>query len=129
MIKPENGVLELALGKNYARFTELVKEINERNLILEWHYYNDGKSWLGKILHKKKNMCWLSVWNTGFRLTFYFTEKTIHGIQELDIDDGIKKIAQESKPIGKLVPLPFLVGTKKRMNGGLRIIDYKIKCT
>ena len=76
MVNPENDVLENALGKNYNRYKEFIDKINAQNLIVEWNYYNDGKSWLGKILNKKKNLCWLSVWNTGFKLTFYFTEKT-----------------------------------------------------
>ncbi|MDR0515524.1 MAG: DUF3788 domain-containing protein [Fibromonadaceae bacterium] len=94
---------------------------NAQNFILEWNYYNDGKSWLGKILNKKKNLCWLSAWNTGFKLTFFFTEKTINGIQELEIDDEIKDMAKNNKPTGKLFPVIILISNKKRMNGCLKI--------
>jgi len=125
--KPENEVLENALGKNYKRFAEFVDRLNSQNLFLEWHYYNDGKSWLGKILNKKKNLCWLSVWNTGFKLTFYFTEKTISGIQELDIDDEIKNTTGGNKPIGKLIPVMILIANKKSMNDALKILEYKIR--
>ena len=38
----------------------------------------------------KENLCWLSVWNTGFKLMFLFMEKTISIIQELEIDGEIK---------------------------------------
>ena len=127
MIKPENEVLENALGKNHMKFIEFVDKINTQNLILVWNYYNDGKSWLGKILHKKKNLCWLSVWNTGFKLTFYFTEKTIKGIHELDIDDEIKNMVQKIKPIGKLFPIILSIENKKRMNDSIRILEYKMQ--
>ena len=127
MIKPENNVLESALGKNYQRFLEFENEIKTKNLFIEWHYYNDGKSWLGKILYKKKNLCWLSVWDTGFKLTFYFTEKTIAGVQELEIDDEIKDMAIKSKSIGKLMPVIILNKSKKIMNDGLKILDYKMQ--
>lgn len=33
----------------------------------EWRYYNDGKSWLCKMLSKKKNLFWLSIWEGCFR--------------------------------------------------------------
>ena len=125
MEKPENDVLKKALGKNYARYMEFVDELKNRNLIVEWNYYNDGKSWLGKVLDKKKNLCWLSVWNNGFRLTFYFTGKTIDGLYELDIDNEIKDTAANSKPTGKLIPVLFLVANKIKMNDGLKILDYK----
>ena len=123
-IKPENVVLESALGKNNKRFMEFVELINARNLVLEWHYYNDAKCWLGKILNKKKNLCWLSVWNTGFKLTFYFMEKNIKGIHELSIDE-IKKMTAENKPVGKFIPIIILVSNKKKLDNGLKILEYK----
>ena len=126
-IKPENDVLENALGKNYKRYTEFASKINEQNLTLEWNYYNDEKSWLGKILNKKKNLCWLSVWNTGFKLTFYFTEKAMQGIQALEIDDEIKNMAKKSKPIGKLFPIILLIKNKKMMRDGLKVLEYKMQ--
>jgi len=126
-IKPESHVLENALGKNYKRFTEFVNNINAKNLILEWNYYNDGKSWLGKILNKKKNLCWLSVWNTGFKLTFYFTEKNLGGIQKLEIDDEIKNMAKNIKPVGKLYPIIILINNKKRVNDGIKLLEYKMQ--
>jgi hypothetical protein len=126
MIKPDDNVIENALGKNYKLFMAFLDKINGLKLIPEWNYYNDGKSWLCKLLNKKKNMCWLSIWNTGFKLAFYFTEKTIGGVYELDIDNEIKNNAKEMKPVGKLCPIVFFVKNKKIMNDGLKILEYKI---
>ncbi|MCL2185287.1 MAG: DUF3788 domain-containing protein [Treponema sp.] len=127
MIKPNNKVLETALGKNFKRFMEFLSKIGELNLVPEWNYYNDGKSWLCKILNKKKNLAWLSVWNTGFKLSFFFTEKTIAGVYELDIDDEIKTIAKDMKPTGKLLPVVFLIKNKKMLSAGLRLLEYKMR--
>jgi hypothetical protein len=126
LVKPEKDVLEKALGKQYKLFEEYSNKIIEKKLVFEWTYYNDGKSWLCKTLHKKKNMCWLSVWNTGFKLTFYFTEKTIEGIYDLEIGSDIKKAAKEAKPIGKLIPVLLLIKDKKAMDDGLKLLDYKM---
>ena len=125
-VKPDSKVLENALGKNYKRFNEFIAKINEKNIALEWNYYNDGKSWLGKLLYKKKNLCWLSIWNTGFKLTIFFTEKTIGGVQKLEIDDEIKNTAKTSKPTGNLIPVILLVSNKNKMKCGLAILDYKM---
>ena len=108
-VKPENDVLEKALGKNYGRYMEFAEKIGAQNLAVEWHYYNDAKSWLGKILYKKKNLCWLSVWNTEFKLTFYFTEKAIKGVLDLEIDDEIKDAVKNNNSIGKLFPVIILI--------------------
>ena len=112
MIKPDNNVLESVLGKNYQLYKEFIEKISVNKLIPEWNYYNDGKTWLCKILNKKKNLCWLSVWDIGFKLTFYFTEKTIDGVYELEINNEIKKMTQETKFIGKLLPVIILIKKK-----------------
>ena len=125
MEKPEGDVLKTALGKNCARYMEFVREIESRNLIIEWNYYNDGKSLLGKILNKKKNLCWLSVWDAGFKLTFYFTGKTFDGLRELDIDGKIIDAAANGKMVGKLIPVIILASNKSKMNDGLKILEYK----
>jgi hypothetical protein len=126
MVKPESEVLENALGKNYLLYNEFVEKISAKNLFLEWNYYRDGKSWLCKILNKKKNLCWLSVWNTGFKLTFYFTEKTINGVYGLEINEEIKNIAKENKPIGKLIPILLLIKNKKVMSDAIKLLEYKM---
>jgi len=124
-IKPNSKVLEKALGKHYQRFTEFEEKINTLGFTLEWNYYNDEKSWLCKVLFKKKNYCWLSIWNTGFKLTFYFTGETIKGVHELGIEDKIMEIASGIKPVGKFLPVIFLVSSKKRINDGIKILLYK----
>ena len=127
MAKPDSEILEAALGKKYSLFMEFEKKIAEQNLIPEWNYYNDGKSWLCKILHKKKNLCWLSVWNTGYKITFYFPEKAINGFYELDINDEIKIKAKEAKPAGKSHPVQILIKTKQTISDVLKILEYKRK--
>jgi hypothetical protein len=126
MTDPKN-ILESVLGKKHKIFENFVSKITEMGLVLEWNYYKDQKCWLCKVLNKKKNICWLSVWNIGFKLTFYFTEKTIDGVYELDIDDEIKKFGHEMKPVGKLRPLLFLVDNNKIIKDSIKLLDYKIK--
>ncbi|MDR0473295.1 MAG: DUF3788 domain-containing protein, partial [Treponema sp.] len=126
MEKPESKVLETALGKKYSLYTDFVNKLSELNLILEWNYYKDEKSWLCKILNKKKNIAWLSVWNTGFKLTFYFNENTIEGMYELDIDNEIKDNARNMKPVGKFRPVMILIKNKKLVNNGIKLLEYKM---
>jgi hypothetical protein len=126
MEKPENMVLEMALGKKYNLYNDFVDKINMLNLILEWNYYKDEKSWLCKILNKKKNIAWLSVWNTGFKLTFYFNENTIEGMYKLDIDNEIKDNAKNMKPVGKFHPVIILIKSKKLLNNVIKLLEYKM---
>ena len=125
LVKPDMNIMEKALGKKYGLFKELEEKISVNNLILDWNYYNDGKSWLCKILNKKKNLGWLSVWNTGFKITIFFTEKTIAGIYKLNINDEIKKMVKEAKFSGKLIPIILSIKNKKVLNNGIKLLEYK----
>jgi len=126
LVKPEDCVLEAALGKNYKLYTEFTGMIIDKNINPEWHYYNDGKSWLCKLPFKKKNLGWLSIWDTGFKLTFFFPDKAMEGIYQLDIDDEIKNNARNMKPVGKSHPIVILVKNKKLIKNGLKILEYKM---
>ena len=126
IVNPDDAVLKKALGKAFTIYQEFTTKINEQKLVPEWNYYKDEKSWLCKVLNKKKNMCWLSIWNTGFKLTFYFTEKTIEGVYRLDINNEIKQSAKAMKPVGKLRPLIILMESNTIMNDGLKILEYKM---
>ena len=126
MTEPGDAVLQEALGKNHKTFRKFAAKISDLNLTLEWNYYRDTKSWLCKVLSKKKNLCWLSVWNTGFRLTFYFAERVMDGFFELDIDDEIKKAAKEMKPVGKSHPVILKMSNTKKIKDSITILEYKM---
>ena len=56
----------------------------------EWKYYRDGKSWLLKVTRKSKTIFWLSVINSSFRTTFYFTEKAKEAVNMSLISHDLK---------------------------------------
>jgi len=124
-VKPEDKVLEKALGKKYNLFMDFVGRLGEQDLAIEWNFYNDGKCWLGKILYKKKNLCWVAIWNTGFKVTFYFLDRTIGGLYELNIDEEIKNLGENSKRVGKFIPITLLISSKKKLNNALKVLEYK----
>ena len=125
LIKPDDKVLESTLGKKYTLFKEFETKVNEKGLFLEWNYYNDGKSWLCKVLQKKKNLAWLSIWNTGFKLTFLFTEKNIGNVHELEVAEEILKVAEKQKPVGKFIPIIMLIKNKKILGYTLKLLDCR----
>ena len=124
---PTDEVLQKALGKRHVLFKELIDTItgDDYGLTFEWRFYNDGKSWLGKAVYKKKTIFWLSVWDDCFRTGFYFTEKTRGGIMELNVDEKIKAAFAKTKSAGKLVPLPLNVDKKRQIKDVLEIVKYK----
>ena len=127
---PDKKLLEKELGRGYEAYEELMNIISAPSFSLEpeWRYYNDGKAWLCKVVHKKKTVFWLSVWEGSiFKIAFYFTEKTAAGIDHLEIDETIKKNFKAHKPVGKLLPLVVEVRNKKQLPDLLKIITYKMR--
>ena len=123
---PDNAVLQAVLEKKFVFYEEFIKLLDEKNIVPEWHYYNDGKSWLGKTMYKKKNLAWVSVWNTGFKITFFFTIKTLPGFYALEINDEIKQEVKKQKKVGKLIPVLLLISSKKVLKDAIRIFEYKM---
>ena len=126
-VLPGDDVLAEALGSSYAAFQELMGAVTDPTygLTVEWRYYSDGSAWLCKVCFKKKTIFWLSVWDTFFKVSFFFTEKNCAGIASLGIDESIKAEFGQSKPIGRLIPLVISVSRKEQISDVVTLVEYK----
>ena len=124
---PSTEVLQNVLGKIYCAWEELVIQVtqDEFSLTLDWNYYKDGKSWFCKVSHNKKTVFWLSVWDGYFKTAFYFTEKHLEGIAELDISEQIKEDFYRTKPVGKLLPMVICIDRQEQLADLLKIVKFK----
>ena len=124
---PSDQVLKGALGAAlYSIMESFIETITgEEDLAVEWRYYNDGKSWLGKVVYRKKTVLWLSVWEGFFKTGFYFTEKHLEDIAALDISGTIKENFCKARPVGRLIPMIIDVNDKEQLNDVLTIVRFK----
>jgi len=127
-IYPEDHVLEENLGPElFAVYNETAMFlVNDCGLTLQWNYYRDGKSWLGKVLYKKKTICWLSAWSGHLKLSFYFSAKTRGGLENLKIKKATKQRFLETKPVGKLYPLILRISRSDQLGEFRTIVLYKM---
>lgn len=127
-IFPSEEILKDALGKTvYSVLESFITSVTneEYGLTIEWRYYNDGKAWLGKIVYKKKTVLWLSVWEGFFKTSFYFTEKHLEAIAELNISDMIKEGFCKARPVGKLIPMVIDINKDEQLDDLLTIVRFK----
>ena len=124
-IQPTDEVLAAAMGESYQAWQELVGKLADFGIAVEWRYYKDGSAWLAKCVKGKKTVLWGSAWDGYFRASLFFTEKIRPGIQDLPINESIKKTVADEPPIGKLIPLLFDVYDKKQLPDLITVIDYK----
>ena len=127
-IIPTKEVLNDVLGNVYSVLEEVETRLTQSEFALsfDWHYYNDGKSWLCKVSHKKKTVFWLSVWEGFFKTTFYFMERHLEGIAALDISEQIKVDFCRMKPVGKLLPLQINFDKQEQIADLLKIVQFKL---
>lgn len=123
-ILPTQEVLEAVLGSSYPAFEELNALLIAMEIRPEWNYYRDGKAWLCKMM-SKKNMGWLHVYDGFFRVSFFFMERHLTAIADLNISDCIKEDFYEMKPVGKLLPMSIAVCDKGKLEDVLTVLRFK----
>ena len=124
---PSKEVLRDVLGNVYEVLDALETRLTQPEFALtfDWHYYNDGKSWLCKVCHKKKTVFWLSVWEGHFKTTFFFLERHLEAIAALDITEQIKEDFCRIKPVGKLLPMVISIGNLAQIEDILKVAAFK----
>ncbi len=125
---PDDAVLARHLGRAKLAWDAFAAGIASAfpGVSLEWRYYNDGKSWLCKVVNKKKTVCWVSVWDKCFKTTFYFMARHDKDIEALPIASELKHSYAAHDRVGKLRPFTIVVGTKKGLQSVFELVKYKI---
>lgn len=122
---PTNEVIADVLEASFPAFEEFSASAAAADLTLEWNYYNDGKAWLCKVLSKKKNLAWLVIYQSFFKVTSYFTEKHLDRIAGMEITESIKEEFYRAKPSGKLIPMTVTITEKEQVKDALSMILFK----
>jgi len=128
-IIPDRKELNFAMGENFPILDKLFSIISEPEIGLhhEWRYYNDGKSWLCKVQYKKKTIFWLSVWESFFKIGFYFVEKQLDDLFELPIDPSLKDQLNKANASGKFFPISLTIKTMAGLDDVMTLVEYKKK--
>jgi hypothetical protein len=135
-IQPSIDVVSKALGGAYDTYTKFINKLTNQDIHLSWRYYNDGKAWLAKGLHKwtgirggqnETTVFWLSIWDGFFKVTFYVPEKSRAAIPSLQLDEEVKLMILDSKQMGKLkyFPITFDLDSDEMLKTVFLIADFK----
>jgi len=125
---PTDIILASVLGNSMEVYQAFVSNLSEYQIDLEWHYYNDSKSWLGKAVSKKKTVFWLSIWQGFFKVSFHFAGKTHLDIMNLPIAVDIKREIENAPIKGKLVSVAIKVSDKAHLDDIYTLMSYKQSC-
>ncbi len=124
---PSDDVLARYLGSAKATWdvfaARLAADFPEASL--EWRFYKDGKSWLGKVQQRKKTVCWVSIGDQAFRTTFYFTARSDPELDRLPIAQELRSRYLAQPPIGKLKPITVVVSCTSELADVFTLFEYK----
>ena len=101
--------------------------INYKDSSGVWNFYNDGKRWLFKMVHKKKTIFWAAILTDAFRITFYFGNKAESVIDGSDLPQAIKDEFRTAKRYGLIRPVSFKILNKTDVENVLKLIAIKHK--
>lgn len=125
---PTDKVIFSHIGKSKALWVSLFRYIAEKHpdFTQEWRYYNDGKSWLMKVQHKKNTVFWLSVIKGSFRTTFYIHEKAKKIVDDSAISEELKDQFRAGKSFGKIRGITVVYKNKKDVEFAKELIGTKM---
>ena len=124
---PDDRVLSRCLGdakRAWDAFATFL-ESDYPSLSLEWRYYNDGKSWLCKVVNKSRTICWLSIHRGKFKTSFYFPDRAEGLIANSSIRKKYKEQFVNAKHYGKTRALTVDIGTIADLSTTKKLIAIK----
>ncbi len=135
-IEPSLEIIAEGLCEANAAYLDFLKELKGHCIDLEWRYYNDGSSWLGKGLYKwtgarggqnEVTAFWLSIWEGFFKVTVYIPEKSRQDALCLPLSESGKELLENAKQIGKLkfFPMIFDLNSHDLFTDVFTLIDFR----
>ena len=126
---PTDDIIFSVIGSSKNLWKSIFDYIQNEHpdFIKEWRFYKDGKSWLMKVIRKKKTICWVSVIPDAFRMTFYFADKAEPMIMESAISDELKENFKGGKHYGKIRGLTIVFDNEKDIEYAKALMTIKLK--
>lgn len=125
---PTDQVIFSHIGKSKTFWDSLFQYLAEAHpdFTREWRYYNDGKSWLMKVQHRKKTVFWLSVIKSSFRTTFYLPERAKKMVEDSAISQELKDQYLNGKSFGKIRGITVMYRKRKDVEFAKELIGIKL---
>ena len=128
-VQPTEELIFSIIGENSVYWEELIEHIYENHFDIseEWRFYNDGKSWLYKVVKKKQTLYWIGVIKDTFRISFWFGVKAEPVIESSSLPGSIKEEFRNAKRYGQLRAISIEMRSPEDLENALKLIELKAK--
>jgi hypothetical protein len=126
-IIPTEELIFSIIGYNKVFWQRIMKYASENynDISGSWNYYDDGKKWLFKLSHKKKNLLWAGILNDTFRVTFWFADKAEPLIEAAILPPAMKDEFRNARKYGSVRPLSIVVKEQSDADNVITLITLK----
>jgi hypothetical protein len=126
---PTDDLIFSIIGDNKIHWQSIMTYMsqNYKDSMGQWNFYNDGKRWLFKMVHKKKTVFWAGILTDAFRITFYLGNKAETIIENSELPEIIKEEFKTAKKYGLIRPVSFIIKDQTDVDNVLKMIDIKSK--
>lgn len=127
--KPTDDLIFSIVGKQQAFWEMLVQRVKSSypEALEQWNYYNDGKSWLFRMIRKKKTLFWIGVFSDYFRITFYFGDKAEPLILQSKIPEAMKNDFIQGKRYGKIRAVTLRPEKEEDIDTAMELLAIRVK--
>jgi hypothetical protein len=100
---PTEAVVRSHLGESGRLWEALSDRLHEEHSGFdeEWRYYRDGKSWLLKVTHGSRTICWVSVGEGAFALTVYLPARAAQQVAGSSLPADLKAQFLDADPAAR----------------------------
>jgi ABC-type uncharacterized transport system YnjBCD substrate-binding protein len=125
---PDETILKSIIGEKMEMWNDLMDQtiMSYQSITPVWRYYNDGKQWLFRLLHKKDTLFWCSLIDTTFRISFYFTDKFEPAILQSQLPEEVKTGFMVSQRYGKLRAITIRMDQPGDLHAVKQLIAIKL---
>lgn len=106
-------------------YQQLLATIHKYSYQEDWNYYKDGNNWLSKILFKKKNLGWISVWETGFKVSVFFGERIWPQLVANELFSKLEAHGAEIDKTGKLNAVLVPIKDEASLLTAIELVNLK----
>lgn len=126
---PTDDLIFSIIGDNKIYWQSIMTYMsqNYKDSLGQWNFFNDGKRWLFKMVHKKKTVFWAGILTDAFRITFYLGNKAETIIENSELPKIIKEEFKTAKKYGLIRPVSFIIKDQTDVDNVLKMIDIKSK--
>lgn len=113
--------------ENLSLYQQLLTKLHENSYMEDWNYYKDGNNWLSKILFKKKNLGWISIWETGVKVTVFFSERVWPQLVANELFAKLEANEASIQKNGKLNTVLIPIQDQASLQTAVELVNFKKK--